>query len=143
MRTDGRVTRLLLGPEWRDIVAVEASREYNYGLRNDGAIVSSETRNKVGDLIDIAAFSVGRWAYGLVAIKTDGQIVTRGFNKNQENEISLWKNIGFAGTVTDQKRMQRKQWEAESRCLICGGKISGFFERKLQILRCSSSKMKR
>lgn len=81
--------------DWINIIAVDAGREYNVGLKADGTVVASGRNYKgecnVSEWKNIVAISVGD--YHTVGLKADGTVVAVGENRNGECNISDWKNI--------------------------------------------------
>ena len=78
--------------EWKDIVAVAASRDATFGLKADGTVVCTSNRYKVAQWRDIVAIDAS-WFSHVVGLKADGTVVAEGYNSAGRCNVSGWRNI--------------------------------------------------
>ena len=130
--------------KWRKIVAISSDKGSLVGLKADGTVVATGNNDHgqldVHGFSDIVAIKVGD---GYTAgLKADGTVVAVGNNEEGQCNVQQWSNIGPAGSVSAEKREQRRQmdkqleneqrrqWEAQGLCRYCGSQVGGLFTKK-------------
>ncbi len=88
LQSDGTVS---VGPEWKDIVAVAGSCNFDAGLKADGTVITTDGWfQEASDWTSIIDISAG--TYQLVGLKSDGTVVAFG-GEDGESEVGNWHNI--------------------------------------------------
>lgn len=88
--------------DWKDILMVEFTLNYAFGLRSDGKIVIKKRNNDNDEVLPDDVLEISKWenikyistnGFGLIGVTEKGRIMTYSVPEILESEISKWNDI--------------------------------------------------